>query len=174
VLAFVLAKPGGTPEKPGPQLQPHPADAPCETSVESTSAAHPIPDIFLKKGPGGFPAICNSILGVPPSVPGLSRFGGRNVTIGYMADMFSQIVDLGRPLIDATGLTGTFDFLLEFKPELHPEPPGPTAPGTNAAADPEGPSFEQAVRDQLGLKLESRRSPMDVIVVDHVEHPSEN
>jgi uncharacterized protein (TIGR03435 family) len=130
--------------------------------------------VFLKKGPGGFPPVCNTIVGVPPSVPGLSRFGGRNVTIGYMADMFSQIVDLGRPMIDATGLTGTFDFVVEFKPESHPNPQGPTQPGANAATDPDGPSFEQAVRDQLGLKLESRKSPMEVMVVDHVERPSEN
>lgn len=166
VLAFVLLKPGKT----GPELQRHPADAPCETSIEPTSPAHPVPDLFSQKVPGGFPAVCNSIIGVPPSVPGRSRLGGRNVTIGFMADMFSQRVDLGRPMIDTTGLTGTFDFLLEFTPESRVATP----PGTNAAADPDGPSFEQALRDQLGLKLESRKSSMDVMIVDHIEHPSEN
>lgn len=170
VLALVPAKPGAISGNPGPRLQPHPADVACETNVEPTSAAHPIPDVFLKKGPGGFPPVCNTILGVPPSAPGLSRFGGRNVTIGYMADMFSQIVDLGRPMIDATGWTGAFDFVLEFKPESK----RPATPGLNAAPDPDGPTFEQALRDQLGLKLESRRSAMEVIVVDRVEHPSEN
>ena len=165
VLAFVLLKPGKT----GPQLQRHPDDASCETNVEPTSPAHPIPDLFSQKVPGGFPAVCNSIIGVPPSVPGRSRLGGRNVTIGFMADMFSQRVDLGRPMIDATGLTGTFDFLLEFTPESKTP-----APDTNTAADPDGPSFEQAVRDQLGLKFESRKSSMNVMVFDHVEHPSEN
>jgi uncharacterized protein (TIGR03435 family) len=103
-------------------------------------------------------------------VPGRSRLGGRNVTIGFMADMLSQRVDLGRPIVDATGLTGTFDFLLEFTPESK----GPTPPGSNAAADPEGPSFQQAVQDQLGLKLQPRKGSMEVIVLDHVEHPSEN
>jgi uncharacterized protein (TIGR03435 family) len=87
-----------------------------------------------------------------------------------MADMFSQRVDLGRPMIDSTGLTGTFDFLLEFTPE----PKGPASPGTNTAADPDGPSFEQALHDQLGLKLESRKSSMGVMILDHIEHPSEN
>lgn len=167
VLAFVLAKPGKT----GPQLQPHPADAPCQTNVEPTSSANPVPDVFSQKVPGGFPAICNSILGIPPSVPGRSRLGGRNVTIGFMADMFSQRVDLGRPMIDATGLAGNFDFLLEFTPESR----GPTPPGVNVTPiDQDGPTFEEALRDQLGLKMESRKSLMDIVVVDHVEHPSEN
>jgi uncharacterized protein (TIGR03435 family) len=161
VLAFVLAKPGQT----RPQLQPHPADAPCQTSVELASAASPVSDMFSQKISGGFPAICNGILGIPPSVPGRSRLGGRNVTIGFMADMLSQRVDLGRPIVDATGLTGTFDFLLEFTPE---------SKGSNAAADPEGLSFQQAVQDQLGLKLQPRKSSMEVVVLDHVEHPSEN
>lgn len=166
VLAFVLAKPGKT----GAQLQPHPADAPCETSVPPASAANPVPDIFSQKVPGGFPAICNSILGIPPSVAGRSRLGGRNITLGFMADMFSQRVDLGRPMIDATGLTGTFDFLVEFTPESK----GRTASDANLASDPDGPTFEQALRDQLGLKLESRRSSMNVMILDHLERPSEN
>jgi len=63
VLAFVLAKP----EKTGPQLQRHPADPPCRTDVGQTSAANPVPDVVFQKVPGGFPAICNSILGIPPA-----------------------------------------------------------------------------------------------------------
>jgi uncharacterized protein (TIGR03435 family) len=169
VLAVVLVKPGSTRGStrgnPGPQLQPHPADSPCQTSVAPPSAAAPIPDAVQQSVAGGFPALCNGILGMPPSVPGRSRLGGRNVTIGFMADLLSQRVNLGRPMIDATGLTGTFDFLLEFTPESQ---------GLNAPPDPDGPTFEQALRDQLGLKLESRRSSMEVMVVDHVEHLSEN
>ena len=84
--------------------------------------------------------------------------------------MLSQRVDLGRPIVDATGLTGTFDFLLEFPPESK----GQTPPGSSTSVDPDGPSFQQAVQDQLGLKLQSRKSSIQVIVLDHVEHPSEN
>ena len=172
VLAFVLANPGsirggtrsGTRGNPGPQLQPHPADSPCQTSVAPPAAAAPIPDTIRQTVAGGFPALCNGILGMPPSLPGRSRLGGRNVTIGFMADLLSQRVNLGRPMIDATGLTRTFDFLLEFTPEPQ---------GLNAPPDPDGPTFVQALRDQLGLKLESRKSSMDVIVVDHVEHLAE-
>ncbi|HVV46868.1 MAG TPA: TIGR03435 family protein, partial [Bryobacteraceae bacterium] len=154
VFAFVLVKPG----RAGPQLQPHPAGAPCETNVPPLAA------------PGNNAALCNTILGVPPSVPGRSRLAGRNVTIAYVADMFSQRVDRGRPMIDATGLTGTFDFVLEFTPA----PPGRAAPEANTGPDAEGPTFDEALRDQLGFRMESRRSSMNVMVLDRIEHPSEN
>jgi len=74
-------------------------------------------------------------------------------------------------MTDATGLSGTFDFLLEFTPD----PKGVASPtGVDTALQPEGPTFEEALRDQLGLKLESRKSVMDIITVDHIEHPSPN
>jgi uncharacterized protein (TIGR03435 family) len=152
VLAFVLAK-----AVTGPQLQAHPTDAPCETN---TSAA--VPKTYQQMIASDFPGLCGGILGLPTSVTGRSRFGGRNVTIGYIADLLSFRVNLGRPMIDATGLSGTFDFLLEFTPV------------SASAAGPDGPTFEEALREQLGLKLQSRRSPMDMIVVDHLEHLSEN
>ncbi|HEV3332284.1 MAG TPA: TIGR03435 family protein [Bryobacteraceae bacterium] len=169
VLAFVLAKA----DKTGPQLQPHPANAPCQTAVAPPSAAGPIPDSFQQLVAGDFPALCNSILGLPASVPGRSRLAGRNVSIGFMADLLSQRVDLGRPIVDATRLTGTFDFLLEFTPDSRSLAPS-APPGLSGASDPDGPTFEQALRDQLGLKLERRTSTIEVMVLDHVEHPSEN
>lgn len=158
MLAFVLAKPGAT----GPQLQPHRSGAPCEETAAGPSAASAIPNSFQQLAGGEFPALCRGILGLPPGVPGRSRFGGRDVSIPFIADLLSQRVNLGRPMIDATGLTGTFDFLLEFTPE------------STTASDPDGPRFEQALREQLGLKLQSRKSAMDVLVLDHIERPSEN
>jgi uncharacterized protein (TIGR03435 family) len=156
VLAYTLVKPGET----GPQLQAHPKDAPCETNVAPPSPD--IPNAFEQIVKGGYPALCNGILGIPASVPGRSRLGGRNVTIGFMADLFNQRVNLGRPMIDETGLTGTFDFLIEFTPE------------SRAQADPDGPTFDQALRDQLGLKMESRKRSMEMLVLDHIERPSSN
>lgn len=168
VLAMVLANPGKT----GPQLQPHPADAPCQTGADALSATKTTPDMFSQKIPGGFPPICGAVLGTPPSAPGRLGFGGRSVTIGYMADMFGQRMDLGRPMIDATGLTGTYDFLLEFAADSRAQVA--TAPPVDAAPDPDGPTFEQALRDQLGLKLDRRNSSMPVMVLDHVERPTPN
>jgi uncharacterized protein (TIGR03435 family) len=159
VLAFTLAKSG----KLGPQLRPHAGNTSCQTDP-SAAAANQVPDGFFEKIPGGFPAICNGILGVPPSAPGRSRLGGRNVTIAFMADMFAQRVSPGRPMIDATGLTGTFDFLIEFVPDSQTPPAPPD----------DGPTFEEALQDQLGLKMQSRKSEMQMIVVDHIERPTPN
>jgi uncharacterized protein (TIGR03435 family) len=166
VLALALAKAGKT----GPQLQPHAAGTPCQTTAAPPAPGDPIPDTFKQIVAGGLPGLCNAILGLPPSVAGRSRLAGRDVTLGFIADMFSQRVSRGRPMINGTGLTGTFDFLLEFMPDA----PAPTPPGVNVAPDPDGLTFEQALRDQLGLKLESRRSALEVLVLDHLERPSEN
>jgi uncharacterized protein (TIGR03435 family) len=153
VVALVLAKPGSI----GPELHAHPADAPCDTKFDQT-------------GPPDVAALCNGILGLPPSVPGRERLGGRNVTLDFFANMLSQRVNLGRPMIDATGLNGTFDFTLEFTPDSR----ATAAQTPNAPSDADGTTLEQALREQLGLKMEARRGPIDVLVVDHIDHLSEN
>jgi uncharacterized protein (TIGR03435 family) len=74
---------------------------------------------------------------------------------------------LSRPVIDKTGLAGEFDIDLAYQPEL--------AAGPGAAAlDATAPSIFSAVQDQLGLKLDSEREPIDVLVIDRVERPTEN
>jgi len=73
-------------------------------------------------------------------------------------------LQLGRPVVDRTGLTGNFSFTLRFEPMQ-----------SAAASDSDaGPSIFTAVEEQLGLKLESVKAPVQVLVVDHVERPSEN
>jgi uncharacterized protein (TIGR03435 family) len=78
--------------------------------------------------------------------------------------------NLGRPVLDRTELQGTFDFVLEWVPA--PSDPAPAGPDfePNAA----GPSFLEALKEQLGLRLDSQKGPSEVLVVDHVGHPSEN
>jgi uncharacterized protein (TIGR03435 family) len=66
----------------------------------------------------------------------------------------------GRPVIDKTGLSDAVDFVLEWSPE--------------EGADTTRPSIFTAVQEQLGLKLEPRRMPVEVLVIDHVERPTEN
>jgi uncharacterized protein (TIGR03435 family) len=166
VLAFVLAKPGKT----GPQLRVHPASTPCRDTADFGSKENQAPDSLFQSVPGGFPEICNGILGVPASAPGRSRLGGRNVTIQFMADMFSQRVDPGRPMVDETGLRGSFDFLIEFVPES----PVAGAESKPDAALTDGPTFMQALRDQLGIRQVARKKTMNLLVLDHIEHPSEN
>jgi len=166
VLTWILSKPGRT----GPQLQPHPKGSDCPTEAASAalaSAETPSPSQTVA---GGFPALCNGILAMPPSAPGRLRAGARNVTIGFIADTVSGAASLGRPMVDQTGLSGTFDFTLEWAPELG----SPVAPVADFQPDPSGPSFEEALREQLGIKLQSRKGSMSVLVVDRVERPSEN
>jgi uncharacterized protein (TIGR03435 family) len=83
----------------------------------------------------------------------------------------------GRQVIDKTGLTGLYDIELRFAPSQPMQlPPGATLPPgmTLPEADPNAPSIFTAVQEQLGLKLESSKAPLDSIVVDHVEKPTAN
>ena len=78
---------------------------------------------------------------------------------------------LGAPVVDKTGVTGTFDVAVTFSPEgVRPFAGEPFTP----AADPNLPSFRDALRDQLGLALEAGRGPVEVLVIDSVEMPSLN
>jgi uncharacterized protein (TIGR03435 family) len=72
-----------------------------------------------------------------------------------------------RPVLDATGVTGVFDFKLEWSREEYVVK---TADGNEPAA----PSIFTALQEQLGLKLESGKSPVEIVVVDHAEKPTEN
>jgi uncharacterized protein (TIGR03435 family) len=73
-------------------------------------------------------------------------------------------------VIDRSGLTGTFDVSIEWTPAITP-PPGS---GVTFTPDPDGPTFTEALQDQLGLKLVPQTGPVDVLVIDHVEQPSGN
>jgi uncharacterized protein (TIGR03435 family) len=88
------------------------------------------------------------------------------------ADLLSH--QLGRPVENHTGLTGNFDFTLQWTPdEGRGQMPG-GQPGDTAPPDANGPSIFTALQEQLGLKLDSQKGPVDTMVIDHVEKPSEN
>jgi uncharacterized protein (TIGR03435 family) len=159
VLAVVLARPG----KLGPGLRAHASDAHCPTSVAAGAPADSV-----NAADAGFPVICSSVVGMPAENAGRIRSGARNVTMEFLANYLSGEGTFARPLIDATGLNGTYDFAIEWAPQGRPPP------GATFTPDPSGPSFEEAIGDQLGLKLKSRNSSMEVIVVDHIEQLSGN
>jgi uncharacterized protein (TIGR03435 family) len=86
---------------------------------------------------------------------------------------------LGRPVIDKTGIRGFYDFKLVFSreaiPNNSPAPPAPAAdggPGLNAS-DPR-PSIFTALQEEFGLKVESSKGPVEVLVIDSVQKPTEN
>ena len=107
---------------------------------------------------------------------------GKAQTAQQLADMVGN--ELDRPVVDKTGLTGKYDFVLEFAPDPSRfrmplgagPPPGAGAPGPDAnATDPSGLTIIGALQQQLGLRLVSTKAPLDTLVIDHVEKvPTEN
>ena len=84
---------------------------------------------------------------------------------------------LGRTVVDRTGLSGEYDFTLDYTPDNMPMPPHGAADGgskPDMQVDPGGPSIFTAVEEQLGLKLEATKGMVDVIVIDHIDRPTEN
>jgi uncharacterized protein (TIGR03435 family) len=90
----------------------------------------------------------------------------RAVTMDFFATMMSSAV--GRPIVNETALPGEFDIDLSYAPDLGAGAAPTAPPGTSA------PSVFTALEEQLGLKLESARGPVDVIVIDRVEWPADN
>jgi uncharacterized protein (TIGR03435 family) len=82
--------------------------------------------------------------------------------------------------VNKTGLTGTYDFTLTWTPDESQGQMFKGAPDGKEAGDgappPEtsGPTIFTAIQEQLGLKLESQKGPVEILVIDHVERPSEN
>jgi len=102
-----------------------------------------------------------------PSLLAPWAISGRQMTIERLIDVLSQRV--GRRVVDKTNLTGPFDLDLQWTPDQIPGsdrglPPPPI--------DPNGPALFTALQDQLGLKLDSQRGPVDVLVIDEVSKPS--
>jgi uncharacterized protein (TIGR03435 family) len=88
---------------------------------------------------------------------------------------------VNRNVVDRTGLTGKFDLELEWTPDqlrdLKPSadlPPGAQPLLNGVPFDPNGPSIFTALQEQLGLKLESAKGPVDVLIIDSVERPTED
>ena len=118
--------------------------------------------------------------GTPPAGPPPCSFGGgpgqligTSVSLAMLASVLSRQV--GRPVVDRTGVEGSFNITLEYAPEAGitgPAPAGaaPPAPPANR----EAPSIFTALQEQLGLKLEATRAPVDVLVIDKALQPTEN
>lgn len=105
--------------------------------------------------------------------------GGTTFNVGdaTMADVANTLQGavLDKPVVDQTGLSGKYDFLLTFTPDatqmtaFGPRPPAPAAPDLDAPPD-----IFTAFQQQLGLKLESTKAQVDVMVIDRIEKPSAN
>lgn len=121
-----------------------------------------------------------------PIAPDVRPKCGMVASIGRLlagAQPISQLIhaiqgSVDRVIIDRTKLTGTFDFSLEFLPDFLQEralanPNQPLRLNLNGVnIDPNRPSLTAALQEQLGLKLESTKGPVEVLVIDHVERPT--
>ncbi len=162
VFALVPVQPGKT----GPKLQPHPASTTCSNPFPKPKEPDIKPAVEpLQAVKGGFPAVCNGILGLPASAQDRYSFGGANISMSLIASSLSSWGNLGRPVVDRTGLSGTYDFVMDYTPDPRP---------SYATIDSGGPGFQEALKQQLGLKLEPERAPVEFLALDHVEHPDEN
>jgi uncharacterized protein (TIGR03435 family) len=152
VFALVLARNDG---KIGSQL----------TKSETTCTA-PTAPTAPRTGPIdlSIPNQCGVIMGGP------GRMNFRGVTMEMLAAQLSSRV--GRSVVDRTGLGGRFDLDVEFAPQpLRPEP-GADPASVDRPAD-SAPSIYTAIQEQLGLKLDSQKTAVDVTVIDSVERPVE-
>lgn len=157
VFALLLDKPG----KPGPQLQSHQASDHCSKTWFPDSAGGDAPPL------SALPIPCGWIARLPKIEPEERRLGGRNVPLSLLASSLpwqTGLVVIGRPVIDRTGLAGNFDFQLSWMPEDTSEVNNSESGGT----------FREALKNQLGLKLEPAIGPVEFLVIDHVVRPSQN
>jgi bla regulator protein BlaR1 len=157
VLALTLIKPG----KLGPHLSAH-TDI-CESSKVAPAGGSSKNDVFPP------PCLDGSFEMVPGPNQTL-RMGTRNVTMALIAASLPTLGGLGRPVVDQTGLAGAYDFWIEWKPEAKHA----ASPSEGSQPLEYGTTVLEAVRDQLGLKLERTTAPLDTLVIDHIERPTEN
>ncbi len=136
-----------------------------ELSAYVLSVAKGEPKMTKNTGdPGGLPGLFFRQLGV---------LTVRNATMGDFANLMQSAV-LDRPVVDQTGLEGRWDFLLKWTPdESQFGGMGIKVPPPSDAADAPPPLFT-AIQEQIGLKLEAAKTPVEVLVLDHVERPSAN
>ena len=119
------------------------------------------PKLTPTKAPGSLP-----VAGVGPGL-----FYGVNATTTDFATTL-QGAAMDRPVVDQTGLTGRWDFRLEWTPD--PSQFGGRALPVGPSDANRPPALFTAIQEQLGLKLESKRASVDVLVIDRVEKPSDN
>ena len=173
--------------KNGPKLKESPKEDPAVTAAAASAPPPPMDGARIKVGPDGKPQLPpgmgkgNMMMMMSPNGMQLTANG---VKIAALIEMLSNQV--GRPVIDETKLTADYDISLNFSPENMgammggmPAPPPPLDGGpAHSAGGPESggaPTLAVAIQEQLGLKLEAKKGPVDLLVIDSIEKlPTEN
>lgn len=155
----------------GPALQGLLAD---RFQVKIHRESKELPIYALTAGKNG-PKLKANTEGKGPQIRmGRGQLTATKIPMTMLANQLAQ--QLGRSVVDKTGLAGDFDFELTWTPEVGQGggPFGPVPGGPPPPPDESGPSIFTAVQEQLGLRLESTRGPVETIVIDRLERPSEN
>jgi uncharacterized protein (TIGR03435 family) len=155
VFALTLVNPG----KLGPKLRPHAEGPPCDNAGWRQPAPRIASDADV------FPPVCDAFM---MRSRASTLVGSRNTTMALLAGALPSLGSLSRPVVDQTGMSGRFDFTIEWLFESAVVAP------FRAEPDLPGPAFLDALREQLGLKLESMTGPVQILVIDSVDKPSEN
>jgi uncharacterized protein (TIGR03435 family) len=158
IYTLVMARSDG---KLGPQMHASATDCAALMSAMRARGGPPAPPAPGERMPCGMRMF-----------PG--NLSGGASTTAQLTNVLARFVS--RTVVDQTGLTGAFDLDLQWTPDQMPQGRGDPPPGAPPlpAIDPNGPSIFTAVQEQLGLKLESTKGPVDVLVIDRVEHPTED
>jgi uncharacterized protein (TIGR03435 family) len=164
IYALIVARGDG---KLGPQLKPSEVDCAALMAAGRGRGALPPPGPPGPSGPGGPPPPCGIRIG-------MGNMGVGGSPMSQVANSLSMFA--GRIVVDKTGLAGNYDFTLTWTPDQLPQrPPGAPEPLVNGVPiDTNGPSLFTAVQEQLGLKLDSQRGPVTILVIDRAERPTEN
>lgn len=159
VYGLYLSKPGKT----GTQLKPHDPASSCAAPLPPPAAGTPFAALV-----GLWPATCGDGDEVAPARYRL-REGGRDMTMNAIADWLTGAGESDRAIVDRTGLDGTFDYIFEFDPESLDRDGVSIAPH-----DDSGPTFSEALKEQLGLQVKKGDGVVSIFVVDNIEYPSPN
>jgi uncharacterized protein (TIGR03435 family) len=158
IYAVVLARSDG---RLGPQLTRSTAECSPGSPPQGRAGASGAGSGAAGPPPPGERPVCGLNTSIN-NIIGTMRGGGR--TIAELLPSLGNVLD--RVVVDRTGLTGTFDVDLKWSAEAL----GSGAPNQQAPAD--APSIFTALQEQLGLKLESTRGPVEVLVIDSIEPPT--
>jgi uncharacterized protein (TIGR03435 family) len=165
---FHLALHSETREQPVYELVAAKDGIKLQTSKEGSCVTRS--SVFGLPAPGQMPPnFCGNMMTSPRSI------SGDGISVEQIATALSNA--LQRTVVDKTGLTGTFDVHVEWTPDQ--STPGLMAPGlapvaNEPSADAISGSIFTVIREQLGLRFQSAKGPVKVLVIDHVERPSEN
>jgi len=163
---FKLVVRPDTREMPTYSLVPARADGKTGAQLRKSDAnCGPATAPSAPPAPGQLPS-CGSMLG-------FGNLKARGSTMAALASTLSTFA--GRIVVDRTGLAGGYDVDLNWTPDQIPRPAGDQPVQVNGVTvDPNGPSLFTALQEQLGLKLESTKGPVDVLVVERAEKPAED